>query len=92
MLPKKGGVEMNKAQVKNIIDGMPDGMDIDDYLVELVNRSLFAERHAIIQQILAYTENWDRIHRETTLEVVEIIKDRERPPTREQLAVMRGVK
>ena len=45
---------MNKAQVKNIIDGMPDGMDIDDYLVELVNRSLFAERHAIIQQILAY--------------------------------------
>ena len=83
---------MNKAAVKSIIDGMPDGMDIDDYLVELVNRALFAERHAIVQQILAYTENWDRIHRETTLEVVEIIKDRDRPPTKEQLAVIRGVK
>ena len=83
---------MNKAQVKNIIDGMPDGMEVDDYLVELVNRSLFAERHAIVDQILAYTENWDRVHRETALDVVEIIKDRERPPTREQLAVIRGLR
>ena len=83
---------MNKAQVKNIIDGMPDGMDIDDYLVELVNRSLFAERHAIVGQILAYTENWDRSHRETALEVVEIIKDRDKPPTREQLAVIKGLR
>ena len=92
MLLRKGGVEMNKAQVKNIIDGMPDGMEVDDYLVELVNRALFAERHAITEQVLTYTEGWDRIHRETALDVVEIIKDRERPPTRERLAVSRWLR
>lgn len=83
---------MNKAAVKNLIDGMPDGLEVDDYLVELVNRALFAERHAITQQVLTYTENWDRVHRETALDVVQIIKDREKPPTREQLAVIRGLR
>jgi hypothetical protein len=33
-----GGEKMNKQDVKNLVD-MPQGMDVDDYLVELVNRA-----------------------------------------------------
>ena len=46
---------MNKQDVKNLVDGMPQGMDVDDYLVELINRALFVERRAIIDAI----EAWD---------------------------------
>jgi hypothetical protein len=49
------GAKMNKQDVKNLVDGMPDGMDVDDYLVELINRALFVERRAIIDAI----EAWD---------------------------------
>jgi hypothetical protein len=50
MLPKKGG-EMNKQEVKNIVDGMPDGMSVDDYLVEVVNRAIFVEREACVRML-----------------------------------------
>jgi hypothetical protein len=50
MLPKKGG-EMNKEEVKNIVDGMPDGMSVDDYLVEVVNRAIFVEREACVRML-----------------------------------------
>jgi hypothetical protein len=40
---------MNKQDVKNLVDGMPQGMDVDDYLVELVNRALFVERERCIE-------------------------------------------
>ena len=46
---------MNKQDVKNLVDGMPDGMEVDDYLLELINRALFVERRAIIDAI----QNWD---------------------------------
>jgi hypothetical protein len=42
---------MNKQEVKNIVDGMPDGMSIDDYLVEVVNRALFIEREACVRML-----------------------------------------
>jgi hypothetical protein len=44
-----GGEKMNKQDVKNLVDGMPQGMDVDDYLVELVNRALFVERERCIE-------------------------------------------
>ena len=42
---------MDKQEVKNIVDGMPDGMSIDDYLVEVVNRALFTEREACVRML-----------------------------------------
>ena len=47
---------MNKQDVKNLVDGMPDGMEVDDYLLELINRALFVERRAIIDAIQAWDE------------------------------------
>ena len=47
---------MNKQDVKNLVDGMPDGMEVDDYLLELINRALFVERRAIIDAIQALDE------------------------------------
>lgn len=42
---------MNKEEVKNIVDGMPDGMSVDDYLVEVVNRAIFVEREACVRML-----------------------------------------
>ena len=67
---------MTKEALSEIIHSMPDGMDVNDYLLEVVNRALFIERKAIAQKVLDYTENWDRIHRETALDVVEIVRER----------------
>ena len=67
---------MTKEELSEIIRSMPDGMDVTDYLLEVVNRALFIERKAIAQKVLDYTENWDRIHRETALDVVEIVRER----------------
>jgi hypothetical protein len=35
-----GDNEMTRDEVAEIVHGMPQGMDADDYLVELVNRAL----------------------------------------------------
>jgi hypothetical protein len=67
---------MTKEELSEIIHSMPSGMDVNDYLLEVVNRALFLERKIIAQKVLDYTENWDRIHRETALEIVEIIGER----------------
>jgi hypothetical protein len=67
---------MTKEELSEIIHSMPSGMDVNDYLLEVVNRALFIERKAIAQKVLDYTENWDRIHRETALDVVEIVRER----------------
>jgi hypothetical protein len=37
---------MTKDEVAQIVHGMPEGMHIDDYLVELVNRAVAVEREA----------------------------------------------
>lgn len=37
---------MTKDEVAQIVQEMPDGMDVDDYLVELVNRAIAIEREA----------------------------------------------
>lgn len=42
---------MNKQEVKNIVDGMPSGLSIEDYLVEVVNRALFIEREACVRML-----------------------------------------
>lgn len=42
---------MNKQEVKNIVDGMPSGMSVDDYLVEVVNRAIFVEREACVRML-----------------------------------------
>ena len=47
---------MNKQDVKNLVDRMPDGMEVDDYLLELINRALFVERREIIDAIQAWDE------------------------------------
>lgn len=67
---------MTKEELSEIIHSMPSGMDVNDYLLEVVNRALFLERKIIAQKVLDYTENWDRIHRETALDVVEIVRER----------------
>lgn len=74
--PDQRGGNMTKEELSEIIHSMPDGMDVNDYLLEVVNRALFIERKAIAQKVLDYTENWDRIHRETALDVVEIVRER----------------
>lgn len=73
---------MNKAELAKIVDGMPQGMDIDDYLVELVNRALFFERGACIQAIETRVADWDKDYREAALEAAEVIRERGKNDTR----------
>jgi len=73
MLLSKGGGEMDKQQLKNIIDGMPDGMDVDDYLLELVNRALFSERNSIIFEIEDNIEKWDKEYQDAVKDATEFI-------------------
>jgi len=68
---------MTKDEVKKIIDSMPQGMDVDDYLVEVVNRALFLERRAILNQIQSDIDHWDKDYREAVEEATEFIKGRE---------------
>lgn len=37
---------MTRDEVAEIVHGMPQGMDADDYLVELVSRAIMREREA----------------------------------------------
>jgi len=73
MLLSKGGGEMNKQQLKNIIDGMPDGMEVDDYLLELVNRALFSQRISIIFEIEDNIEKWDKEYQDAVKDATEFI-------------------
>jgi hypothetical protein len=73
MLLSKGGGEMDKQQLKNIIDGMPDGMEVNDYLLELVNRALYSERNSIIFEIADNIENWDKEYRDAVKDATEFI-------------------
>ena len=53
---------MNKQDVKNLVDGMPQGMDVDDYLVELVNRALFVERERCIEACEQVSQKHRQMH------------------------------
>ena len=64
---------MNKQQLKNIIDGMPDGMEVDDYLLELVNRALFSQRISIIFEIEDNIEKWDKEYQDAVKDATEFI-------------------
>lgn len=44
---------MTKDEVAQIVQEMPDGMDVDDYLVELVNRAIAIEREACAKVVEA---------------------------------------
>jgi hypothetical protein len=57
-----GGEKMNKQDVKNLVDGMPQGMDVDDYLVELVNRALFVERERCIEACEQVSQKHRQMH------------------------------
>jgi len=67
---------MTKDEVKKIIDSMPTGMDVDDFVVEVVSRALFLERRAILIQIQNDTDHWDKDYREAVEEATEFIKGR----------------
>ena len=47
---------MTKDEVAQIVHGMPEGMHIDDYLVELVNRAVAVEREACAEVCLEGTD------------------------------------
>lgn len=67
---------MTKDELKQIVDGMPQGMDIDDFLLELVNRALFVERQECIKAVEAKVEDWDKDCKEAALEAIEAINER----------------
>jgi hypothetical protein len=52
---------------------MPDGMDVDDYLLELVNRALYSERNSIIFEIEDNIENWDKEYQDAAKDATEFI-------------------
>jgi len=64
---------MTKDEVKKIIDSMPQGMDVDDYLLEVVNRALFSERNSIIFEIEDNIENWDKEYQDAVKDATEFI-------------------
>jgi len=64
---------MTKDELAKIIDGMPDGMDVDDYLLELVNRALFSQRISIIFEIEDNIENWDKEYQDAVKDATEFI-------------------
>jgi hypothetical protein len=72
---QKGGT-MTKNELKQILDGMPQGMDVDDFLLEVVNRALFLERNACIKAIEDEVQDWDRDMKEAALEASEVIRER----------------
>ena len=45
---------MTKDEVAKIVEGMPDGMDVDDYLVELVNRAIYLEREKVAKWMMGH--------------------------------------
>jgi uncharacterized protein YeeX (DUF496 family) len=67
---------MTKDEVKKIIDSMPQGMDVDDYLVEVVNRALFLERQQIRKEIAHNIRDWDKDYREAVEEGTYFIRGR----------------
>lgn len=67
---------MTKNELKQILDGMPQGMDVDDFLLEVVNRALFLERNACIKAIEDEVQDWDRDMKEAALEASEVIRER----------------
>jgi hypothetical protein len=69
---------MTKDELAKIIDGMPDGMDVDDYLLEVVNRALFLERREIVVAIEDHIDHWDRDYKEAVREALEVISERGR--------------
>jgi hypothetical protein len=64
---------MTKDEVKKIIDSMPQGMDVDDYLLEVVNRALFSERNSIIFEIEDNIEKWDKEYQDAVKDATEFI-------------------
>lgn len=50
---ERGAEEMTKGEVAQIVHGMPEGMHIDDYLIELVNRAVAVEREACAKLVEA---------------------------------------
>ena len=53
---------MTKDDVAEIVKSMPQGMDVNDYLVELVNRAVEIERDACIDACWHISANYHRIH------------------------------
>ncbi len=70
---------MNKQKLANIVDGMPQGMDIDDYLLELITRALFIERKEISDAIEDHIAPWDKERRQIVYEVMQVISARGGP-------------
>lgn len=69
---------MNKQKLANIVDGMPQGMDIDDYLLELVTRALFVERREIMDAIEDHIAGWNKERRAIVLEAMKVIDGRQK--------------
>ena len=67
---------MTKDELAKIIDGMPQGMNVDDYLLEVVNRALFLERRAILDAIQEEIQGWDKDYRSAVTEALEVIDRR----------------
>jgi hypothetical protein len=67
---------MTKDEVKKIIDSMPTGMDVDDYMVEVVNRAIYLERISILNRIDDNIMGWDRDNHDAVLEATDFIRRR----------------
>lgn len=60
---------MTKDEVAKIVEGMPDGMDVDDYLVELVNRAIYLEREKVAKWMIA--QGYATGHGDTTEDLLK---------------------
>jgi hypothetical protein len=65
--------KMTKEELAEIVKTMPQGLVVDDYLVELVSRAIFLERKACIEAIEEEVKDWDRDYKAVALEAAEVI-------------------
>jgi len=67
------GGAMTKDDVQKIVHGMPDGMNVNDYLTELVNRALYLERQRLRGIIEDEIKGWDIKYQDAVYDAIQVL-------------------
>lgn len=64
---------MTKEEVQKIVSGMPDGMNVNDYLTEMVNRALYLERQRLRRVIEDEIKGWDTKYQDAVYDAIQVL-------------------
>ena len=64
---------MTKEEVQKIVSGMPDGMNVNDCLTEMVNRALYLERQRLRRVIEDEIKGWDTKYQDAVYDAIQVL-------------------